>query len=516
MKKSPLLLILTIISWCCISTWSLIYFREAITDRCDIFTKIALYSLHTGWMIFWLWGIHNFWNQTFSLIPRKQVNYQVNPCNNASVAILYTTCDDFDPYACQSCLKQTHSNTRLVICDDSSEESEKRAIDNWARQNDPSIKIVRRPDRKGFKAGNLNYAIENFVTEEYVVVCDADEVIPFDFVDSLLPHFYNENIGFVQARHRSRAFPKTWFERVLGPSIDIFYEWCLPWRNRYGFVACFGHGFIMKRKVWKLVGGFPEIVSEDIGFAVRALAIGFQGIYTEDVVAEEATPSNYTAFVVKYRKIIGGTIEFFQKEFWQLAKSPKATYTEKLDLLITFGYCYIGPITMFNLLGGLALSHFYSLQGYRNLSPWLLLLYIIGPLTPVIPSILYLGRSPTKYGKYLLTSAIAYVSLLPALTMKSISQTLKLTKLVFEVTGKAGRERQYYKDHIDTVGCGFLIMIAAFCLPSPALPPAVAFSIMLILGPLLCYVDEKKSLGFLARNCVFVPYIALAWLILGV
>ena len=131
--------------------------------------------------------------------------------DNEPVALLYTTCDDFDPDACLSCLNQTYKNTRLIICDDSSHESSKEEIDRWVKTNAPNAVIVRRPARKGFKAGNLNNVIRNVVTEEFLVVCDADEVVPPDFVATMLVECRWPDVAFVQARHIARRDNQTNF-----------------------------------------------------------------------------------------------------------------------------------------------------------------------------------------------------------------------------------------------------------------------------------------------------------------
>ncbi|MBK6781199.1 MAG: hypothetical protein IPG75_16920 [Gemmatimonadetes bacterium] len=59
--------------------------------------------------------------------------------------------------------------------------------------------------------------------------------------------------------------------------IDIHWRWYHPLRNRYGFVMLLGHGAVVRREVWEEVGGFPEIVSEDLAFSLRARQHGWHG-----------------------------------------------------------------------------------------------------------------------------------------------------------------------------------------------------------------------------------------------
>ncbi len=517
-KKSFALLALTFVSWAGASLWSWNRYSHTIPE-CGSVVSLFLKLLHAMWMLLWLWGIHNFWHQTLSFLSRRRGDIappsDVAPSKeDQSVAVLYATCDDFDSEACESCLNQSHPGSRLIICDDSRDERLRRQIDEWASRHTDRVIVVRRCDHGGFKAGNLNHAISQFVSEEFIVLCDADEILPRDFVARMLSRFSHSRTAFAQARHEARSPARTRFASLLAPTIDIFYKHCLPLRNRFGFVSCFGHGVMIRRSVWSAIGGFPEIVSEDIGFASRALAAGYRGVYVEEVVAQEAYPSTYTAFRKRYCKVISGTIEYFRKEFPVLLKSPHATLTEKVDLLVTFSCCYLGATTMISLLGGLLLLYIYRLQGYDRLETWLLGLYLAGPLTPVVPLLINLFRRPQKHFHYMFVGALAYASLLPLLCLEAIEQTAKLREPVFEATGKMARQKQRARDHLLIQVFGLLILALALFFHSAAFIPAIGVSLMYILGPLMCFTERKDWIGFLARNCCFIPFTVIALLLL--
>jgi cellulose synthase/poly-beta-1,6-N-acetylglucosamine synthase-like glycosyltransferase len=457
-------------------------------------------------MLYWLWGIHNFWHQTLNCLSRRKPAIPSSGNNDQPVVVLYATCDDFDPIACHSSLAQTYSHMRLIICDDSYGVSSRSAIDEWARRQGEKVTVIRRPERRRFKAGNINHAIAKYVKEEFIVVCDADEVIPPDFVQRMIPYFYDEKIAFVQARHKVRSRADTKFASILGLSIDIFYEYSLPLRNRFGFVSCFGHGVVIRRSAWEAVGGFPEIVSEDLGFASRALALGMRGIYAEDVVAEEAFPATYKAFVSKYRRVIGGTAEYFRKEFGHLVRSNRATLTEKLDVLLTFSYCYIGLVTMINVIGGIFLSYLCQLEGYDRLAIWLLCVYLLGPLTPVGPAIIALLKTPKRAGHYLIVAPIAYASLIPTMAAKAIGQLALLKSPIFIPTGMVARQQQHIGDNMGGIVCGLCVLAMAIIFPSTILPPSVCLSLMFMLGPLMSFSESSNTLGLVGRYCGVIPY----------
>jgi GT2 family glycosyltransferase len=462
-------------------------------------------------MLIWLWGLHNFWHQAFSLKVGRQAVSQSPAWFQEPVAILCTTCDDFDPHACASLLAQDHQHCRLIICDDSVRQTSRDRIDEWARSLGPAVTVVRRQDRRGFKAGNLNHAIESVVTEKLFLICDADEVIPPQFVSTAIKEFGRNDVSFVQCAHISKHSGETWFENSLGPAVDVFYGYTLPSRTRFGFVACFGHGAMIRRDTWQATGGFPEVLTEDLAFSMIALTLGFRGLFVEEPIGMESFPKTYLALVSKYRRIVSGTIESWRRFGWSLLSSRHASFVEKFDATLTFSTCYLPLITLASVLGTLVFSHFAAESGYARLQRWLLALYLVGPLTPVIPLIRNLFKSPVRYGKFAIVGAVTYASLLPTLAYVAICQTLFRDRVDFAPTGVVERLSDGPRTHYGTLTAGFAVLILATVLPSPAFGPSVVFGSMLVIGPFLSLADRPSVIGRLVRWSTVLPYVWLVW-----
>ena len=512
-NKSSALIWLTLVTWLSVSILNWYFFSIAVFQVIEPTIIITLKLVYLPWTMFWLWGIHNFWHQTFSCLRRSQpLPLHKSPASD-EVVILYTTCDDFEPFACRSCLEQTYAAVRLIICDDSTTAHSRLQIDAFASQYGSRVTVTRRPDRYGFKAGNINYVLTKFVHEEFVVLCDADEVLPPTFVADLIPYLQEESLVFVQARHQVRNPAATRFSSLLGHVTNIFFDYSLPLRNRFGFVSCFGHGVMFRRSLCLEIGGFPLMASEDLAFASRALAAGYRGLYVEQITAEEAFPASYTALLKKYRRVVEGTIEYFHDEFPRLIKSRKATWTEKADLLLTYSACYVGMVGMLNLIGGLIIICVNHVAGYSRLEMWLLIVYLIGPFTPVVPMIVCIPRSPVQYVRMFFSAAIAYASLLPMLALRGTAQILSRHPTVFEPTGKIGRQRQRFHEHFLTQATGICILCIALGFRSPAIIPAAGLGLMFILGPVLCLSERSHGLGALARNSGFIPFAVMGLLL---
>jgi len=120
----------------------------------------------------------------------------------------------------------------------------------------------------------------------------------------------------------------------MGIGIDIHWKWYQPLRNKYGFVMFLGHGALIRRSAWAVVGGFPEIVSEDLAFAIALRERGYHGFFAEDVICEEEFPESVRIFRVRHVKWTRGTCEFLLKWGLRLCRGRKITFAEKVDILM--------------------------------------------------------------------------------------------------------------------------------------------------------------------------------------
>ena len=375
------------------------------------------------------------------------------------VAILYTTCNDFVEESALSCVNQNYPNYTVYILDDSSDPEQKAIIDRFTTKHAECVQVVRRPDRKAFKAGNMNHGLENFAVQEpYFAIADADEILPDDFLSKLVPIMESDPAcGFVQANHRANPNAKSSLARSQGVGIDLHWKWYQPLRNRYGFVMFLGHGALLRRKCWEEIGGFPDIVSEDLGFAIRIREKGYRGRFVEDVICFEDFPDTVRAFRIRHMKWTRGTCEFLFKEAGRLIKSRKITWAEKLDILFpTMNLPLTLLYFLFMVIANLVLPFLFGKSqpltveiGGENLVLPIIALhpgfeviftpdfYLITMMTffaPVLCFIIGMAARPLKLFKFLCHSTALYAALGP-LSSAGVIGYLLTGKAVFLVTG---------------------------------------------------------------------------------
>lgn len=122
----------------------------------------------------------------------------------------------------------------------------------------------------------------------------------------------------------------------------------------------YGHAALMRRDVYDLLGGFPEIATEDLAYSMIAKEHGFEGIYCDDVVCLEDFPPTYSQYRLRNEKWIRGTTECLLKFYPTFFKDKNIPWFEKFDVLASAGTLLQSlPFVTFLILGGIILPIFY-------------------------------------------------------------------------------------------------------------------------------------------------------------
>ena len=443
-------------------------------------SRIALWTF-IGFIDFaWLYGMYNVgvvgFAALYGFLGKKSPLSAIPNVATAQppVAILYTTCNDFVEESVESCVRQDYPNYTVYLLDDSSQQSFKDRVDAFAAQYPDLVKVVRRPDRKAFKAGNMNYGLANFAHEPYFAIADADEILPVDFLTKTVKVLETDaTCGFVQANHRANPDDPSPLAKSLGVGIDIHWKWYQPLRNDYGFVMFLGHGALLRREVWEQIGGFPDIVSEDLGFAIHARELGYRGRFLEDVICFESFPDSVRAFRIRHMKWTRGTSEFLKKKMGFLLRAKNISWAEKLDILFpTLNL----PLTLlyfvFMLNANIALPYFFGqhqditfvVGGSELRMPMMAFdprfqviygwdFYLITMMTffaPVLSFIIAMAHQPLKLFRFLSHSTAMYAALTP-LSSIGVWAYMISGKATFLVTGD-----QNQREHtVQASGTGF-------------------------------------------------------------
>ncbi len=460
-RRSPAMFVFLFTAWLSAIAWfgpRLIQSLDAASGPLSMFAQVYFVIFVC---IAWLYGIYNLSVVAFAGLTRVLDRRQAAPKEVAlaptpPVAVLYTTCNDFAEAGALSCVRMQYEHFRVYILDDSSDAVYRQRVDEFAQRHD-NVTVIRRENRKGFKAGNLNHALQSVVREPYFVVADSDEILPVDFLAKLTPRISADpDCGFIQANHKCiRQGTKLQSDMCRG--IDIHWEWYQPLRNRFGFVMFLGHGAILRRSCWEEAGGFPELVSEDLAYAIAIREKGYYGRFALDVVCLEEFPSSVRAFRVRHVKWTRGTCEFLHRFSARLLGSKNISWTEKLDILFPTANL---PLTLFFFVFMIMTSIVLPMSigeravltietGFTSLNipivrmpsemnvlyTWdFYLMTVVALISPLLCFFLAMWKTPFKLLRFLVHSTSLYAALAPLSTICVVGY-LKTRTARFLVTG---------------------------------------------------------------------------------
>ncbi len=361
MKKSPALYITMLVVWTALSVLLWMNFIPSIRTlpilvgrNPSVALRVAgrVLLLFNGIFIsyFWLNGVKDFLYVIWYYLFRRRLYRRYYPVVDTDVSkvkdkilLAYCTCNDFDGESLEKSIQQTYPHFDVVILDDSTSEEYKQKVNEFALAR--GIKVVRRKDRTGFKAGNINHYFQSKACMDkgyaYYVILDSDEILPNNFLYESLKYFYAyENIGIVQANHisdRNRNF----FMKLFHVGVNSHWPTYQTMKHFYGFSTMLGHGAMIKRECYEAVGGFPPLVAEDLCLSIEARSLGYMVAFAPNIVCREEYPVDYVAFKKRHSKWTQGNLEFIKRYSGRITKS-KMRWFEKLDIVL---FTYNLPLT---------------------------------------------------------------------------------------------------------------------------------------------------------------------------
>ena len=437
---------------------------------------------------FWLNGTKDIvYTLYFHLVQRpRPVEVPKRAATGAGprVVLLYCTCDDFSGESLLRSMRQRYDNYDVVILDDSNKPESLAEIDAFAARH--GVRVVRRPDRSGFKAGNLNNYLRT-AEYDYFVILDSDEIIPGDYVERSLDYFaHYGNAGIVQANH-SATRNRNDFMRTFAIGVDSHWIAYQTVKDRHGFLSLLGHGAMVSRECYQAAGGFPSVVAEDLCFSIAARDAGYFTVFAPDIRCEEEFPVSYHAFKKRHSKWTQGNMEFI-KRYTATILNSRMTWFEKLDIFL---FTYSLPLTaLFSLYVAIHVIVLPAL-GYTVTYPvWMLFPTVAFLVAPLLNDIIFHFRRMPKWAllSYLLHSVVLYGSMFFVSLRSSV--TSAFGKSVFLVTPKSSGRVSVREAFVATRGeiaFGIALSAVSFVLTNSVLPVA-----LIVLPALFCVFLARK------------------------
>ena len=191
------------------------------------------------------------------------------------------------------------------------------------------INHITREIKNDAKAGNINNALQQS-TGELCVILDPDHV-PFpEFLDPIVNHFNDPEIGFVQIVQAYYNIDDGLIAKGGAQQTYQFYGPMMMTMNKYGTVQAIGANCSFRRTALESIGGHAAGLAEDMNTAMHLHAKGWKSLYVPAVLARGLVPNTISAYYCQQLKWSRGVFELlvttYPKLFHQFTWKQKLHY----------------------------------------------------------------------------------------------------------------------------------------------------------------------------------------------
>jgi cellulose synthase/poly-beta-1,6-N-acetylglucosamine synthase-like glycosyltransferase len=206
---------------------------------------------------------------------------------------------------------------------------------------------VTRDNRINAKAGNINNALK-IAKGEICVILDPDHVPDPDFLDPIIPHFANPQIGFVQIVQSYYNNRDTLVARGAAEQTYQFYGPMMMTMNSYGTVNAIGANCTFRRSALDSIGGHAPGLSEDMHTAMLLHAKGWKSVYVPRILARGLAPSDLGSYYKQQLKWSRGTFDLLFYVYPRLFR--KFNWRQKLHYGLLPLHFLVGTVYLFSFL----------------------------------------------------------------------------------------------------------------------------------------------------------------------
>lgn len=231
----------------------------------------------------------------------------------------------------------------VQVLDDSTDAAVRAVVDaaaaNW-RARGVDCHVLRRAERVGYKAGALE-AGRRRTTAEFLALFDADFVPPPDFLQRIMPSFYDGGSGephgdlaLVQAQWSHLNMCESWLTLAQSLWIDDHHVSQMNWRSSmWQFVNFTGTAGVWRASAIETAGGWRAAsLVEDCELSFRVLFSGYRTAFLPIAVPSEL-PSSVTAYKAQQKRWTLGWAQLLRLHLGTLLWRHECSLAKRVHLL---------------------------------------------------------------------------------------------------------------------------------------------------------------------------------------
>jgi cellulose synthase/poly-beta-1,6-N-acetylglucosamine synthase-like glycosyltransferase len=436
--------------------------------------------------------------------------------------------------ACASMVERYGTDhAEITILDDSNDDTV-QLVDELVNEYSLKgfhIQALRRPDRNGYKAGALQFALQQ-TSAEFLAIFDADFTPPDDFLLRSIPYFLQDsNLAIVQSRwtHLNRDFNQVTRAVAIGIDVHFFVEQT----GRYA-THCLqnfnGSGGVLRKSALVEAGGWQaDTLAEDLDASYRIQLKGYRVLFLKDLPSPGEIPPTIPSFKKQQARWANGSLRTAKKLLPSILVNYRLKVFQRIEAFIHLTGYMLHPMmfTSFLLASlGTILKLDTFLVHYQMLTPLGGSFATFDPLTSKTIHTLSWGMLDAMI---LLSMVAAWISPLVSLKLQdipirknmlsllvlfllgsgvSVSNTVEAFKALLtnrnwefkrtpkyaNLQNKQGWRNQRYQVPLDSV---FMLELIAVCLGLTAITVAILHNYLTVLVILVPYTSSYIFISLL-------------------
>lgn len=291
----------------------------------------------------------------------------------------------------------------IQLLDDSDKKELSSCLRYYVQQKcveSPDLQLfyLQRKKRDAFKAGNLNFGIEQIhaIQGEFssqdpcniiVSIFDADYLIAPDYLTQTAKYFSNPYVGIVQAATTFVNSNKSCLTRAQTVFQDNLHHVEFSGRSKTNHLTVFRGSAGSLRLQTIIDCGYwqGDTQVEDVDLSFTAQCNGWKIIYADHIICPSLLPENYNELKLQQRSWMKGIMEVMRKRLGQILSSKKLTFSQKILGLDFFLILSLQALFMIISYATIIPSYYYwcSFNDPRNFNIFLLVLLALFILTHI-------------------------------------------------------------------------------------------------------------------------------------
>lgn len=240
----------------------------------------------------------------------------------------------------------------ILVLDDSTDLTSALAVVKVVeyKSKGVNIRLIRRANRKGYKAGNLINGIQQAVGEFYVIF-DADFIPPEDFLEKAIPYFQDARLGFLQTAIGYENHNKSFLTRFQAMEMG-HQQYITVGLSEDGKMASLsGSSCIWRKACVEALGGWNgSVITEDVDLGYRAQIDDWDYAYLPEVISMSVLPETASAYRTQRERWGRGLMHSAFKHIRQMSRQRMPLMKKLHALSMMFSSLLLASVYVLVLL----------------------------------------------------------------------------------------------------------------------------------------------------------------------